>query len=193
MSKQAVSLIAALLVVAGLLVAGCGGDDNDDASAGSPGAETTSADAAGSDAANGGGADDGGGDAGSESSGTVTKVSFIKQGDTICQASQKRVTAVGSKLLAEGVSTKRKEFEHELVVNGLAPEYETIAADLRDLTPPPGEEDEVGEIVDALQLRADMINEDPDGFFSAKGADLVAYRKGLKLARAYGFKQCSGP
>lgn len=184
MSKQAVALIAALFV-AGLLVVGCGGDDDNDASAGSPGAETTSASAE-SDA--GGGEADGA----DEAAPTITKTALIKQGDRICLATEKRVSDKGTELI-EGAEqgTQAEEFQLEVTETVIGPEFLALADDLESLGVPSGDEEEVEAFLDTVRQRGDLATNDPEAFLKLEGETGGPLEKKVeKQSRQYGFKQC---
>lgn len=197
MSKQAVALIAALLVVAGLLVAGCGGDDDNDASAGSPAAETTSADAdSGSDSSSEGSdegeADAGGdeGDEGGEETATITKAALIKQGDQLCVESEKSVATQGSKLF-EDADKDSGDFQLQVVGEVIGPEFLALADDLEDLGAPSGDEAQVEALVAVIRERGELASEDPQGFLDLEGErGGPLEKKAFQLAKQYGFKQC---
>ena len=195
MSKQAVALILGLLV-AGVLVVGCGGDDDNDASAGSPGVESTST-SAGSEAeadAGEGGADDVEANAGDEGGATITKAAFIKQGNAICAASQERIADQGTKFFDRAEKTGKNEgLEFEIIESVLAPEFQTLVDHLEALGVPSGDEEEVEAMIAAFQQRADLASEDPQGFFKAEGqtgGPLTV--KAETLAKEYGLKACGG-
>lgn len=128
-------------------------------------------------------------DATADEAPALTKAAFVKQADKICAASQERVAGKGSKLLEE----EAKDFENEVIEVAVAPEYQTLADHVDELGVPSGDEAEVEAMVDAMHQRADMVTEDPQGFLTAKGAELNKYRQALKLAREYGLKECSQP
>jgi hypothetical protein len=195
LSKQAVALIAALLV-AGLLVVGCGGDDNDDASAGSPGAETTSA---GGESAGGDGSEESGSGSQETDSGdgeTLTKATFIGQGDAICAGSQKRITAEGTQFFKQAQAqgdqaqpgNESEEIQIELIETILLPEYERVAEELSALGLPDGDA-QAEAVVDSYVAFSEAVGEDPSGYLK-KGPGVESYEETKRLAKAYGFKEC---
>jgi hypothetical protein len=187
LSKQAVALIAGLLV-AGLLVVGCGDDDSGDGGSGASAAETT---ASGGETDGDGASADTGRDTDTDETASVSKAAFIKQADELCATSAKKVSANATKLLKKGANFDDKDFQVEVIQVALAPELTVLLEDLEALGAPSGDEEQIEAILATVEERADRANDDPQGFLEEEGKrGGPLYKEGQALAKRYGFKKC---
>jgi len=146
-----------ILALAALLVLGGCGDDED---------EATSA---------------------SNDQATIVKADFIQAANAICEQRGEEVKAKSEKILAASGEKPRNVVAKELVEEAVAPAFEREADEIRALEPPAGDEEQVEELVDAI-----------DEMVARTRNDLSAnrdypYRKTENLAAAYGLPDCGRP
>ena len=130
------------------------------------------------------GAGCGGGD--DKSSSSLSKAEFIRKGNAICAAGNKQIEAKAGQLFG----TKQKPSEGELkqfASTVLLPSVEKQVAELKKLSPPSGDEDEVKAILDAAQDGIDKGKQDPLSLTQEKGGP---FDKANALARKYGLTVC---
>lgn len=161
MSKRLIALLFGALAIA--LIAGCGGGD-----------DTSST----------------GGDS-SESASSLTKAEFIKQADAICEESNESVSAEAEEFAEEnGIDIEKPTTaEQEEVVSGVvAPAIREQAEKIDELGAPSGDEDEVAEIVEAVESGADEAEATPEVIVAGKGGG--PFEEAAELANAFGLKVC---
>jgi hypothetical protein len=144
--------IAALVLAAGLIAAGCGDDDDDETTAV---VETTTTETGAT------------GPTGAATGEPLSKQEFISQGDEICD-------------------TANEELQQANEPSQVADNIQGQIDDLRALTPPEGDEDEITKILDDAQEAVDQIGES-DSFQGAGGRQLEQAGQALQ---DYGFKEC---
>jgi hypothetical protein len=163
-------MLLAVALAAGLLVAGCG-DDDDAASAGQ--------DSSG----------------GTIESGTITKPAYIKEAKRICRGTVLRITSKVilplrdlRELAEEGVSSpsEREDLEAELVETIGVPEMQAEVEQLEALGAPAGDEEEIEMILAAARELIEEFEEDPTTFTGTA----KAYSKATGLAEQYGLTRC---
>jgi hypothetical protein len=119
------------------------------------------------------------------------KSAFLKEGDAICERTDKEQEAgisAYSKKHPKALFTKSSEQRALVLAVGLPPILKEANA-LEALEPPPGDERQVEEIIRAIRRATKEAEADP-----------VAVGKGLpgpfarpnQMAKHYGFKACSG-
>ncbi len=120
----------------------------------------------------------------------VTKPRYIADGDQICRDAEKELRAAAREIgsSARGSDASLDEVERTARETVIPVVRERIA-DLRQLEPPPGDEQEVEEIYQAADEALARIEADPA---LADRADQV-FRDASRLASAYGFQDCAGP
>jgi hypothetical protein len=149
-----------LAVVLALAAAGCG-----NASGGTNSAEGTS----------------GGGEVKAE--GSLTKASYIKEGDVICA----NVPTRYQKKLRTLPKAQQKEVTKS-IPKAAVPPLREAAEELRKLGAPEGDVQEAEEIIAALEKAADGLEAKPKSGFSGPQSSFVEFQK---LTKQYGFKICS--
>jgi hypothetical protein len=132
--------------------------------------------------------DGGGGNLASNDETVIAKADFIQAANAACERRGDQITAqtqrVFEKYSDQPESPKaRKELVSEVIVPG----FEAQARDLRALEPPPGEEDEVEEVISTIEEMVERTRED-----FAEGRD-YPYRKTENVAAAYGLPACGHP
>jgi hypothetical protein len=142
-------------------------------------------------ACGGGGDSTSSGGESSEASGSApTKAVFVKEADAICRKADTELNEEiesyakenGIPLGKEPTKAQQEEIYAAVVLPNVGRQGEEIDA----LTPPEGEEDEVGEIVDALAQGVEEGEADPAGLVEGKNPLEDASSK----ATAYGMKVC---
>jgi hypothetical protein len=151
-----------MLLASALIAAGCGGDDDGDTTTTTTGVTGTTGNAE-----------------------APTKQEFIKQADEICtEGSQELTTALSEELGTEQPSDEEIE---QFVSDSVVPVLREQFAELRALTPPEGDEEEVDRVFTAAEDAVDELEEDP-GLVVESGS----FEEADRLARNYGFKTCGG-
>lgn len=128
----------------------------------------------------------GGGD--DETTSSLTRAQFIKQGNAICKKSEeekgKAIRALISKLdPSKPISQKRKE---QLVVTVILPPYEQTTEDLKGLGTPEGDEEEVEDIIKEMEKAAKEAKADP----GVAVTSVRQFEKANKMATSYGLTSC---
>lgn len=129
----------------------------------------------------------GGGDD-SDTTATLTKAEFIKQGDRICKEAEKQSETEAEEFAEENGFTfdkAGKEQIEEAVSEVFVPNLEQQAEDLDVLGAPEGDEKQVEEIIVSLEDAAGEIEDDPGLVFEGR-----VLKEASKLAEDYGFKVC---
>jgi hypothetical protein len=170
MPRTATAMLAAGLAAA-LIAAGCGDDDEDTTTA----ATTTETGATGATGAAGGE--------------PLSKQQFIAQADEICKQGDKQIDQEAreffGELEQEPEAPELEQFATEVVV----PNIQQQIDDLRSLSPPEGDEDEVSAILDAAQEGLDELEADPSSIDEGPDAG-GAFAEANRLAQDYGLKEC---
>lgn len=118
------------------------------------------------------------------SSDAPTKAEFITQADAICA---KGDAAIQKAALDQfGANAPNKAQIADFLSTTEIPNIEQQAADLRELTPPSGDEDTIDALLNSLDDGISTIKDDPAG--SISGANPLADAN--KQAKAYGLKSC---
>lgn len=153
--KLTSSLLALLALAAGLVITGCG--DNDETST----TETTGATGAGG--------------------ATGFKAEFITAADKICKDAEAALADEALAQYPEGppIADDASKFAEEVVIPNLEGQYEAIATLVR----PEGEEDAVADFLEKLQAGIDEFKENPEDFVESpalEDASAAAKELGLK-------------
>jgi hypothetical protein len=117
----------------------------------------------------------------------IVKADFIQAANTACQERGKEMKAGAQGLIAEAESGSPKAAREKLIKTVIAPGFEGEVDDLKALEPPPGDEEEVEEIITAIQELVDRMRSD-----LAEGRN-YPYRKTENIAAAYGLPACGTP
>jgi len=133
----------------------------------------------------------GGGDETTDASVTLTKVEFVKQGDAICQAGNKEIEEGFEEFAKENDLPENKEPSKEqgveLVETVLLPSIEQQGEELRELGAPEGDEEQIDEMLTALEDAVAEGEDEPEILFEGK---TDPFGKPNQLAEDYGFKVC---
>lgn len=176
--KRRLAVVAIAMLVA-VLAAGCGGDDDDgDAAATATttnGAATTSG---------------GGDDASTDAPPSAGKAQFITRADAICKATESKIGAAATKLRTDGTQsgTLSKDRVATFFTSVSVPAYERMIGQLRDVTPPQGDEQAIDGFVSALAKALSTVKANPKKYASREVADPFATAN--KRARDLGLKVC---
>jgi hypothetical protein len=136
----------------------------------------------------GGGDDTSGSSSGDSSAAGLTKAEFIKQADKICGDASDASEGEAEEYAEENDFNLEKASEEQLeeaIAAVLVPNLNQQAEDISALGAPEGEEEQVEEILTALEDAAAEIDDDPGAAF--EGDPLG---EATKLAKAYGLKVC---
>ena len=161
MPRTAVTLLAAVLAV-GLVAAGCGGDDDEDTTTA---ATTTETEAAGGE--------------------PLSKSGFIEQADQICREGDQEIDQEAEQLGLGRPSDQ--ELEH-FTTDTLVPGIQQQIDDLRALTPPEGDEEQITQFLDSAQKALDRLEQDPSLLLRESGDPFAEVRQ---LGEEYGFEDCA--
>lgn len=121
----------------------------------------------------------------SSSAATITKEDFLTQGNEICAAGNEEINAAAESTFG---SRQPKDADIETFVNEtVIPAAETQAEGIRGLGAPAGEEDQVNEILDAVDQAIEDAKADPLSVTSQK---TDPFTDANKLAADYGLTEC---
>ena len=159
-------LLALLALVAGLVIAGCGDDDEDEP-------QTLTSGATGATGADG--------DA-------PTSAAFIKSADEICAEGNTALETEGTELFGdqEPSDAEATEFVEDIVIPNIQEQHDAIA----ELTPPEGEEEALEDLVTQLQAGIDELAADPEGFVNSGGENSTLFEAANTAAKELGLKVC---
>jgi hypothetical protein len=167
MRRGSMLLLAA--VAAGLGAAGCGGDDDDDGTTAATTGPTGVTGATGGE--------------------LLTKEECIRQADVICAKGDDEIDKQASKRFGNQEPSEQ-EIE-QFATDTVAPNIQNQIDDIRALTPPEGDEEDVTLILDAAQNGIDEIEKDPS--LLNQGSDAGgAFTEANRLAESYGLDDCGG-
>jgi hypothetical protein len=117
----------------------------------------------------------------------IARADFIQAANAACTERREEMTDKGQRIYANASEKSRDAGARELIEEVVAPGFEREVRELGDLTPPPGEEDEVNELISAIEQMVDRMRED---LAAGRG---YPYRKTEKLAATYGLPDCGRP
>jgi hypothetical protein len=172
LNKRLVILLAALLTLA-VIAAGCGGGDDGDTSA---------------TATNGAATTDGGGSA--DDGGPLTKEEFIEEANAICTEGRNQVLAEMSSYVKEhsGEGQSKPEVLAEAIKTLFIPTIQTQIDEIRELSAPAGDQDQIDALLAAMQRAVDVAEDDAESSVAEIGQE---FKRSAKLARKYGLTGCA--
>jgi len=158
------------MILAGLLVAGCGGDDDGGGTTGTGGQITVEAK-------------------------SLSKAEFIERADEICRARTEKVEAefnaflkrnadLGSSRAEQGAAAK------EVVETIYLPAGEEQIDRIASLGAPEGDEQQIVSLLEAIRKGMDEAEDHPLRFVRALSIDYKPFAEAEELAAAYGFSEC---
>jgi len=165
----------ALVLAAGLIAAGCGGDDDETTTTSST---TTAAGATGATGATGAGTGE-----------PLSQDEFITQADKACAAADKAIDEAAGETFSGGGQPSKQEQE-QFVTDSVVPSFEDTIEDIKALTPPEGDEDQINEFLDAAEQALTEIEDDP-GSITEEGGPDDPFAEVNELAADYGLKDCA--
>ena len=134
------------------------------------------------------GDDEEGGNLASNDDTVIVKADFIQAANAACEQRGEEMTARAQQLLKQyGGQPNSPKARRALIEKAIAPGFEAEIRDLRALEPPPGEEEEVEEVITVLEEMVARTRED-----LSEGRD-YPYRKTENVAAAYGLPACGHP
>ena len=131
----------------------------------------------------------GGGGNSSTGASPIAKAAFVKKADAICKKSSERLATGFVLFLKKHKNVKRpSEAEYEQLVGTiLVPNVEREVKELRALGAPSGDEDRVGEIIEALEEGIETAESDPK---AVAGSSDAVFGIASRLAKEYGLEVC---
>jgi hypothetical protein len=153
----------------GAIAAGCGDDDGDPTSIATS-TTTTQAGDTGTAVATGE---------------PLSKEEFVAQADAICEAGDEDIGAAAEDLFSGGANPGQAE-EEAFVTETLVPGVQDQIDQIRGLSPPEGDEEQIDAFLDAAQEGVDELEENP----SLSGTSRDPLNEAAKLAREYGLQVC---
>jgi hypothetical protein len=130
-----------------------------------------------------------GGGGSSTSTSSISKAQFIKKADAVCATGNKRLEADFAAFLQEKKNLRdpsEADFE-ELVGKVVVPNLDREIKEIRALGVPSGDEDEVGEIVTAIEEGLETAENDPK---AAVNSSEAVFGVSSRLAKEYGLEVC---
>jgi hypothetical protein len=132
----------------------------------------------------------GGGDSDDVSTSAVSKAAFAKKADAICEKGTKRLAvafAAYFKREKSAVGNQSQAEEEDLVRRLLVPSVRREVKEFQALGAPSGDEDQVGEIVKALEEGLETAESNPAAVVSSSDA---VFGISSRLAKEYGLEVC---
>jgi len=185
--SRAIAALAACLLFSGVVLAGCGGGDDQGTTAGSGTEAVTSGD--GQAESGSGGEPSGGGSGEPVKQTSITKTEFVAKAKVLCDTQRQQLNAELRRSLKGGQGSQQTAPEEALLQAAedlVAPAMEAEAEGLRALGAPAGDVKQVEAVVAALEAIAAKGREDPAGLV----ANTDAFAKAQILAREYGIGGC---
>jgi hypothetical protein len=134
------------------------------------------------------GDDDDSGSLASNDEAVIVKADFIQAADAACEKRAEEMTARAQQVLKQyGGQPDSPKTRRALIEKAIAPGFEAEIRDLQALEPPPGEEEEVEEVIATLEEMVARTRKD-----LSEGRD-YPYRKTENVAAAYGLPACGHP
>lgn len=165
-SRLSIPLVAiAAGLIAGLVLAGCGGGDSS-STTGASGASGTQGAA-------------------------LSKSEFLAQGNAVCAKGNKEINAEAKKIFTQGQAPSQatqEKFVTDTVIPNIQGQIDAIEA----LSPPSGDEGQVKAITDAAQSALDKAKADPSLLTDQGGGQSDPFAEANKLGKAYGLDACAG-
>jgi hypothetical protein len=153
--NKRLALLVPLALIASMIAIGCGGSDDNSSDS----------------------------DSSSDSASAPTKAEFISQADDICGKANKELQTEIHKQF--GTKTPNKADAAKFTEDSIIPNLEQQLSDLQALTPPDGDDPEVGEVFSTLGKDIDALKADPASSLSPD-----AMKESGQKAEAYGFDNC---
>lgn len=121
-----------------------------------------------------------------DSTASLTKAQYVKQGNAICKKGEEQRTA----LLQSATENVNREFtkaeKEKVVMTVFVPPYRQTINKLKELPLPEGDEEKAEAIIEAMEESAKKVEADP-----LKGLESLAqFEKANKLASDYGLTNC---
>lgn len=187
-------VILGSIVVVAMLVAGCGGGGGDTTGGATSGGTTAGASTGDSSVGASTGDSTSGGDSstdgGESASKPLTKLEFIREGDSMCATVPPTYQENSQKLAKENKAQgKPKASLAEVNLKAAVPPIHTLAEGFEGLAPPTGDEDEVEAIIDSLDAAAKGLEAEPTAPLSGPKSPFAEFQE---LSKKYGFKSCPG-
>lgn len=117
---------------------------------------------------------------------SLTKDGFIAEADAICAAGDEEINAAGEQLGQTPQGQELIDFAEDVVIPSIQTQHDEIAA----LPVPEGEEEEVDELLTALQQAIDDLEQDPAQI--AEGNAAESFQEVNQLAEDFGLTNCGG-
>jgi hypothetical protein len=119
---------------------------------------------------------------------TLTKAEFIEQGDQICERAEKDSESEAEEFAEENDFELEKASEEQLeeaISEVLVPALDRQVDELAALGAPEGDEEQIDELIVALEDASADVADDPSQAFEGE-----PLKKASELADDYGFKVC---
>ena len=125
------------------------------------------------------------------SSAPLTKQEFAQQANQICADGNEEIDEGAQATFSEG--RPAPEDQEAFFTDTVIPNVQSQIDDIRALTPPEGDEEEVAAIVDSAQSAVDEIEADPAALADIEeGGSSDPFAEANKLAEDYGLEECGG-
>jgi hypothetical protein len=134
----------------------------------------------------------GGGNGNSTGTASISKAEFEKKGNAICASGEKRVNAEVEEYVRENHLTTQKPTQAQMteIANTIAiPSIQRQIDEIRALGAPAGEEEQVSEVLAAVEEALEEIKQDPAKIMESE-SQVPAFAKANRLARGLGLDVC---
>lgn len=120
-----------------------------------------------------------------DESAPLTKEEFIAQADAICVAGDEEINAAAEEQFGDLTEEPPVSEQEAFLADVVAPSYEQRAEELRGLTPPEEDSEEVEALLTSLDELTTQISDDPGAVLEATEEPEYA-----ALAQEYGLQTC---
>lgn len=119
---------------------------------------------------------------------SLSKAEYIKMGDQICREGDKEIERSARERFGDAQQQPSRDKLVGFIEDDVVPNIENQISELRELSPPEGDEDTVNAIYDSADESIEAVKESPEKAV-AEGAS-NPFAETNKLATDYGFKAC---
>lgn len=128
--------------------------------------------------------------AGTATGAPLSKQEFIQQADQICADGNAEIEQAAGETFSGGRPSA--EDQEAFFTDTVVPTGQRTIDDVRALTPPEGDEEEVTAFLDSAQSAIDEVEADPAALADVEeGGSSDPFAETNKLAKDYGFEECA--
>lgn len=114
----------------------------------------------------------------------LSKEEYIAQGDAICTAGDEELVAEAEERFGSAEEAPPRAEQEAFISEIVAPGFEQQLEELRELSPPEEDQEQIDALLAALEELADAAANDPGAVIDGE------FTEASRLAREYGFTAC---